>query len=112
MKKGRMSKYMHSMGSTSKKQGEEKDLIAQEYASRDKVEKPPTDVSPQPDIPTSQKNQQTNCWSTVCVELIFIMRGELRSYVPDYIQDQMINLQLTISTRSSQTQSFLTKRII
>lgn len=28
------------------------------------------------------------------------MRGELRSYVSDYIQDQMINLELTISARS------------
>ena len=39
------------------------------------------------------------------------MKGELRSYVPEYIQDQMINLQLTISTRSSQFESFANRPI-
>lgn len=34
----------------------------------------------------------------MCVELIIIIRGELRSFMSDYIQDQTINLKLTIST--------------
>lgn len=34
------------------------------------------------------------------MELIIIMRGELRSYVPDCVEDQMINLQLNISAGS------------
>lgn len=40
----------------------------------------------------------------MCVELIIIMRGELRSYVPDCVEDQMINLQLNISTGSYVTE--------
>lgn len=49
----------------------------------------------------------------ICVWEKFIsMKKELRSDVSDYIQDQMANLELTISTRSSQTQNFLSKRII
>ncbi len=44
-----------------------------------------------------------------CLELIVITRGELRSY---YIQDQMINLKLTIPTGSSLSRCFHDKNTL